>query len=260
MSEQAESHLLSETADGVLTITFNRPAKKNAFTLDMYDRWTAAMKAGAEDREVKAVLLRGAGGVFTAGNDLMDFMKSPPTGTDTPVFRLLETLVRYEKPIVAAVAGPAIGIGTTMLLHCDLVYTGESAKLKMPFVDLGLCPEAGSSLLLPAMMGHQRAAALLMLGESLTGARAVALGLANEVLPDGELDAYAAEKARILAAKAPTSVRLTKALMRKAQAATVESMMLEEGKHFIERLQSDEAREAFGAFFEKRPPDFSRFG
>ena len=250
--------ILHEQADGVCTITFNRPAKKNAFTLAMYVRIVELLAQAAEDDEVRVVLLRGEGGSFTAGNDLMDFMNNPPRDQDTPVFKLLLGLAAYEKPIVAAVSGPAIGIGTTMLLHCDLVYAAENTRFAMPFVNLGLCPEGGSSLLLPRMMGHARAAELLMLGDKFTASTAHEVGIVSRVLPDGELDAHAREQARVLAAKAPESLRLTKSLLKAETRQQLRAVLKTEGDHFLKRLTSAEAREAFTAFFEKRPPDFTK--
>ena len=241
----------------VATVRFNRPDKKNALTMAMYDAATAMLKAAGEDDGVNAVLIAGTDACFTAGNDIVDFMQNPPVTPDTPVSRFLAAVTTYEKPLVAAVEGAAVGVGTTMLLHCDLVVVARGAKLHLPFVNLGLVPEAASSLLLPKLAGHQRAAELLMLGEPFTAEDALGLGLANRVVADGQAYAQAMTLAQSLAATPPTALKLTKARMRSDPAATAAHMQAE-GKHFSAQLVSPEAREAFSAFIEKRPPDFSK--
>jgi enoyl-CoA hydratase/carnithine racemase len=195
--------------------------------------------------------------VFTGGNDLADFMMDPPTGPESPVFRFLQAAVTFPKPLIAAVEGPAIGIGTTILLHCDLAYASPDAKLKMPFVDLGLVPEAASSLLLPQLAGRVRAAEMLLFGEVIPADRAHEVGLVNDVVAAPV--AHALARAAVLAAKPPAAVRLTKALLGHATAEAVGDALAREGALFIERLGSPEAAEAFSAFFEKRAPDFSAF-
>jgi enoyl-CoA hydratase/carnithine racemase len=255
----SESDVLVETRGGVRTITFNRPSKKNAFTRAMYERIVELIDEAGADDSVRALLLRGAGGCFTAGNDLKDFMQEPPTGTDSAVFQLLLRLHAFQKPMVAAVQGPAIGLGTTMLLHCDLVFAGEGVLFQMPFVDLGLCPEGASTLLLPRMMGHQRASELLLLGERFGAQQAYDLGLVNHVCADDEVVTVAEQAAAKLAAKPPASIRLTKQLLREAISPRTQETLYREAGHFMQRLVSEEAREAFTAFFEKRKPDFSRF-
>ena len=242
---------------GVLHLVLARPAKKNAITRAMYAALTDALGAAASDAGVRAVVLSGAGGVFTAGNDLGDFLLDPPAGPDSPVFRFLRAASTFPKPLVAAVEGPAVGIGTTILLHCDLAYAAPDARFKMPFVDLGLVPEAASSLLLPRVAGPMRAAGWLLFGEAFSADDALAAGLVNEVVADPT--ARALERAHTLAAKPPQAVRLTKALLRRADADAVQETILVEGAHFTERLASPEAQEAFTAFFEKRAPDFSPF-
>ena len=242
---------------GVLHLALDRPAKKNAITRAMYAALADALGRAAGDPGVRAVVLSGRGGVFTAGNDLGDFLLDPPTGTDSPVFRFLRAASTFPKPLLAAVDGPAVGIGTTVLLHCDLAYAAPDARFKLPFVDLGLVPEAASSLLLPRAVGPMRAAGWLLFGEAFSAADALAAGLVNEVVADPT--ARALERARTLAAKPPEAVRLTKALLRRADATAVRETMAVEGEHFTERLVSPEAQEAFTAFFEKRAPDFSRF-
>ncbi len=251
-------HILTETHGAVLRIQINRPDKKNALTLAMYDAMTAALLAAEADPAVRVILFAGADTCFTAGNDLGDFLNNPPSGEDSPVFRFLKTLVATQKPVLAAVHGVAVGIGTTMLLHCDLVWAGPSARFQVPFVNLGLTPEAASSLILPQLMGHRRAAELLLLGETFDAETALAVGLVNGLRADSELDAYVLHKAQVLAAKPPTAVRFSKQLMKRWPADAVRQAMSAEGEIFIARLGSPEAREAMTAFFERRQPDFSR--
>lgn len=244
-------HITTTQAEGVLTLRMNRPDKRNALTLAMYTALADALTAAQTDDEVRAVLLTGAGGTFTAGNDLADFMQNPPTGTDSPVFAFLQAISTAAKPLVAAVEGHAVGVGTTMLLHCDLVYATPGARFKLPFVDLGLVPEAASTLLLPELMGHQAAARLLLLGETLNAPTAALYGLVSEVL-EGDIKAAALEKAQALAAKPPHVLRLTKRLMKQHQAEAVQAAMLTEGQHFIELLRSPETMQAIQAFFNQR--------
>lgn len=253
------NHILTDVQDGILRIQFNRPEKKNAITLAMYEAMTAALSQGEADPQVRVVMFTGSDDCYTAGNDLKDFLESPPTGHDSPVFRFLKTLIGAEKPVMAAVQGVAVGIGTTMLLHCDLVYASTTARFQLPFVNLGLTPEAASSLLLPQLVGHRRAAELLMLGEMFDAETAYRLGLVNAVYPPEALADAAWQVARRLAAKPPASVRLTKRLMKRTVLPAVQEAMDEEGKHFLARLRSEEAREAMQAILERRAPDFSRF-
>jgi len=251
-------HVHVTTAEHVTTIRLDRPDKKNAITLDMYAAMADALAAAAADPAVRAVVLAGAPDCFTAGNDLGDFVRAAQGGGDAArALGFLRNLAAFDKPLVAAVAGVAIGIGTTMLLHCDLVYAAPSARFKTPFVDLALVPEAGSSLLLPALVGARRAAQLLLLGEQLDAPTALAWGLVNAVVDDA--DAAAAAAARKLAACAPGALRATKALTRRASRDAVLEAMRVEGEAFTERLRSPEAMEAFQAFLARRAPDFSRF-
>lgn len=252
-------HVRIETAQGIMSIRFNRPEKKNALSQAMYAAAADAMMAAVEDNTVRALLIAGTDDCFTAGNDLQDFLNNPPQGESSPVARFLNALVRTQKPLVAAVEGVAVGIGTTMLLHCDLVYAGENARLQLPFVNLALVPEAGSSRLLPEMLGHRRAAELLMLGDMFDARRAVELGIVNATCPDGNAYAHAYERAQALAAKPPEALRLTKELMKRGQREMVRDQMQVESALFAERLASPEAREAMLAFMERRKPDFSRF-
>src|ERR1700690_2122258 len=253
------NQIITENRDGVLRIEINRPDKKNALTAAMYQAMADAIKAAEADPGVRVVLIHGKADVFTAGNDLQDFLDNPPRDDNRPVFQFLYGISEAQKPIVAAVAGAAVGIGTTMLLHCDLVYAAPNARLQLPFVNLGLVPEAASSLLLPALVGYQRAAELLLLGEPFTAQRAKEIGLVTEVVPESELFATAMAQARKLAAKPAASLRLTKRLMKQGQMAAVAQQINMESAHFGERLNSPEAKEAFSAFLEKRKPDFSRF-
>ena len=243
----------------VLTIAFNRPAKKNAITAAMYQTMADTLKAADADAGVRVVLFEGGSDIYTAGNDLEDFLKQPPSGSDSPVFQFLYNISHAKKPILAAVAGAAVGIGTTMLLHCDAVYAGENARFALPFASLGLCPEAASSLLLPALAGYQRAAEKLMFGEPFDASEAREMGLVNKIMPAAELAAFARARAHKLAALPAGAVRTTKQLMKGAHLKAVEAQMTDESAHFRKMLTSPEAKEAFAAFFERRKPDFSQF-
>ena len=253
-------HILVERQGAIQRIRMNRPEKKNALTTAMYTAFAEAIRAADGDAGVRVILIEGAGDAFTAGNDLQDFLAHAPQGGPRPVLDFLQVFSHAAKPIVAAVHGVAVGVGTTMLAHCDLVYAAEGARFSMPFVNLGLCPENASSFLLPSICGYQRAAELLMFGEPFDAAKAREVGLVNAVVPLAELGATAAAAAQKLAGKPPASLRLTKRLLRRAWLPEIEAALAEESKAFAERLSSPEAKEAFTAFFEKRAPDFSRFG
>ena len=255
----ASDHVVTRLEGKTLTVTLNRPDRKNALTLAMYDALTAALRGAAEDGEVRAVVIRGAGGCFTSGNDLQDFMRSPPKSHDTPVFHFLAALLDFPKPLIAAVEGPAVGIGTTMLLHCDLVFAAEGAAFQLPFGRLGLVPEGGSSYLLPLMVGHRNASELLLLGERFGAEDAARLGVVNAVWPAAELDERLAARVAAVVALPPEATRLSKALIKAPFRDTLARVMREEGEVFMGRLGSPENVEAFTAFAQKRAPDFSRF-
>ena len=248
-----------EINDGVFHIEITRPEKKNALTADMYRALAEALARAEPAPEVRVILISGAGGNFTAGNDLADFLDHPPMDEDAPVFRFLNAFANLQKPFVAAVDGVAVGVGTTILLHCDLVYAGASSRFALPFANLGLTPEAASSLLLPLRTGHARAAEMLMLGEVFSAQTALEAGIVNAVLPHGQVLAHALERCRKLITQPAASLRLTKQLMKRTQQALVRETMSTEAEIFRQRLVSPEAKEAFAAFFEKRKPDFSKF-
>ena len=258
MTTTASPDILVHTEAGVRTITLNRVDKKNSITQAMYSRMAEALTSAATDEAVRVVVLQGDATVFSAGNDIGDFLNAPPATQESPVFRFLRALAGFSKPIVAAVCGPAVGIGTTMLFHCDLVYAGDNAAFSMPFVNLGLCPEAASSLLVPQMLGYHRAAEALLLGEPFMAEAALEVGLVNRVVPPTECNTVAQAQARKLAAKPLSSLVETKRLMKKGQLAPVLERMAEEGASFGRMLREPAAREAFTAFMEKRLPDFSK--
>lgn len=244
--------------DRMLTIRLNRPEKKNALTFEMYTEITEALTKADGNPAVRVVLITGTPDCFTAGNDLADFAAAKP-GQASPAIRYLETLAAASKPVVAAVAGVALGIGTTMLLHCDLVYAAPSARFQLPFVNLGLCPEAGSSALLPALVGPHRAAELLLFGEPFGAEAARDLGIVNQVVADADLLPAATAKAQQLAQKPPAALRTTKMLLKCGQADLIKQAMSRENQQFAALLQGGEAKEAMAAFLERRKPDFSRF-
>lgn len=253
------SVVLEHLEGNVLTLRFNRPERKNALTLEMYELLSTALRNANENKEVKVVVLTGNGDAFTSGNDLNDFMMNPPKNIDSPVFRFLEALFDFSKPLIAAVNGVAVGIGTTMLLHCDLVYASQDAKFSVPFAKLGLVPEAGISYLLPLMVGQRKAAELLMLGDSFDANTAQSLGFVNQVASKEDLATLVATKAKALSLLPPQAIRQTKALLKKSFAPDLKQAMLSEGEVFISRLGSPETAEAISAFFTKRAPDFSKF-
>lgn len=260
MSASTDLILLS-AADGVLEIRFNRPDKKNALTIPMYTAIAAALEKADADTSIRVILLAGEGSAFSAGNDLQDFMQNPPDLDDKadagPVMRFMRALSGTRKVVVAAVQGPAVGVGATLLLHCDLVLAADNARLSFPFINLGLVPEFGSTLLLPQRIGHHLAAELTLLGEPLDAAGALRMGLVNRVVPPAELLETARGLARKLAAKAPEALLLTRQLL-KSGGSSLEQRIVEEAGHFARRLRTAEFHEAATAFFEKRAPDFSK--
>ena len=251
------------TINGVCTIEIARPEKKNALTVAMYQAMSEALVAAREDKAVRAVLITGQPGIFTSGNDIEDFMSRQPEqgsdGLNSPVFLFMRALLDCDKPVVAAVTGAAIGIGTTMLLHCDFVYVSDEARLAMPFTALGLVPEFASSLVVPQLMGHRRAAEKLLLGDPFTPEQAVDCGIASAVLPAGEVVNHARRVAERFNALPPGAVREAKQLMRSPVHEATLKAINTEGALFAKRLRSPEAMEAFQAFFQKRKPDFSKF-
>ena len=251
------SDIVTERTDGILRVELNRPAQKNAMTASMYTTLADTFTVAAKDEAVRVVLLQGAGDAFCAGNDIGDFLKNPPRTGESPQSALMSALIAFEKPIVVAVQGVAIGGGTTMLTHCDFVYAGESAKFKLPFIDLALVPEFGSSYSIPARIGHLRAAELFLLGEPFGPVRAAELGLVTRVVPDQQVFATAMEIAKKLAAKPGGALRASKRLLKQGFLDQVKAAVKLEGREFSERLRSGEAKEAFSAFLEKRPPNFT---
>ncbi|HEV7675067.1 MAG TPA: enoyl-CoA hydratase [Candidatus Angelobacter sp.] len=251
-------HIVVSVQDRILTLRLDRPEKKNALTRGMYLGMIEALKQAETDSNIRVVLITGTDACFTAGNDLMDFANAKP-GETSPAILYLQTLASAQKPVMAAVAGVAVGIGTTMLLHCDLVYAAPDARFQLPFVNLGLCPEAGSSALLPSLVGHRRAAELLYFGEPFDAEAARDLGIVNAVVDSNELISAAAAKARQLAEKPPSALRTTKALLKRGSAAIIAEAMAKETEQFAALLQGPEAREAMMAFMQRRKPDFSQF-
>ena len=252
--------VLTEINNRILTVRINRPDRKNALTHAMYTALGDAIEQADSDSDIRCVLFTGSNECFTAGNDLGEFASGLPGGfEETPVGRFLFLLANATKPVVAAVNGPAVGIGTTMLLHCDMVFAGNNARFQMPFASLGLCPEGGSSLLLPSWIGRVRAAELLMLGGAFSADDAYRLGLINRVCDSADTETAALEVCQQLASQPPAAIRATKKLLSGPTHAELKATMLAEGELFGERLKSPEAAEAFRAFMQKRKPDFSGF-
>jgi enoyl-CoA hydratase/carnithine racemase len=241
----------------VLVLELHRPGKRNALTLDMYRALVAMLEQAETDAHIRAVVIAGSETCFTSGNDIEDFLAGDRVDDQHPTLRFLDVLNRFPKPLLAAVSGHAVGIGTTMLLHCDLVFASPDAQFQLPFVNLGLCPEAGSSYLLPRLAGYQRAAEVFLLGEPFDAQKALLLGMVNAITDD--VLAATTRHAHRIAANPPAAVRLTKKLLRAGDAAQVERALAEDTGQFVKRLQSNEAQEAFTAFLEKRDPDFSNF-
>ena len=251
------SDILTERSGSILRIELNRPTKRNALTSSMYLTLADLFRTAATDEDVRAVLWHGAGDSFCAGNDLEDFLKNPPGPGESPQALLMNALVDFDKPVVAAVQGAAIGGGTTMLLHCDFVYAGESAKFQLPFIDLALVPEFGSSCILPAQIGHIRAAELVLLGAPFHATHAAALGLITRVVSDPDLLATATETARTLAAKPAGALQASKRLLKRPDRDQIKAAMSAENEAFSTLVRSEDAKEALTAFLEKRRPDFT---
>jgi enoyl-CoA hydratase/carnithine racemase len=255
---QTMSDINTERSGSILRVEFNRPEKKNAITSAMYTRLADIFNEAAEDEETRVVLWHGAGDAFSAGNDAGDFLKNPPGPGQSPQASLMDAFIRFEKPIVVAVQGAAVGGGTTMLTHCDFVYAGENARFQLPFINLALVPEFGSSYSIPARIGHLRAAELCLLGEPFGAARAAELGLVTRVVPDQHLFATAMETAQKLAAKPGDALRASKRLLKQGFISQVNAAIKLEMQEFSERVRSAEAKEALSAFLEKRPPNFAK--
>ena len=249
--------IVTERSDSVLRVQLNRPASKNAMTSAMYIVLANAFNAAAKDDQIRVVLWHGAGDSFCAGNDIGDFLKNPPGRGESPQALLMKALIDFDRPIVAGVQGAAIGGGTTMLTHCDFVFAGENAKFQMPFVNLALVPEFGSSCTIPARAGYLRAAELILTGQSFDAREAVELGVVTRVVPNQELLATATGTAQKLAQKPPAALRACKRLLRQSTREQLEQAVRLENEEFFERVRSAEAKEAFTAFLEKRRPDFT---
>jgi len=248
----ATGHVIRQRDGAVLRVGFDRPERRNAITVAMYSTLTDALAEAAEDSDIKVVLLHGRPEVFSAGNDIGDFLADPPAGKDTPTYRFLTALSTFPKPMIAAVNGAAIGIGATMLMHCELVCAAEDATFSLPFVKLGICPEAASTVLLPALAGYARAAELLLFGEPFDARKAEAVGLVNHVLPSAEVLEFAADRAQALARLPLSSLLQTKRLMRAPLAAQVAHAIEDESATFMRMLREPAAREAMAAFLQKR--------
>lgn len=252
------SEILAERTGNILRVTVNRPAKKNAMTSAMYIALANAFNEAAKDDDIHVVIWDAAGDSFSAGNDIEDFLKNPPGPGESPQARLGDALLNLDKPVIAAVKGIAIGGGTTLLTHCDFVYAGESSKFKLPFVDLGLVPEFGSSWSVPARSGYLRAAELFMLGQAFSAEVAAQVGLVTQVVPDAELSETVTQTAKKLAAKPIGALRATKKLLRESSRQQIDQAVKAELEEFSKRVRSAEVREVFTAFMEKRPPDFTK--
>jgi len=252
------NEILTETSGSILRVTVNRPEKKNAMTSAMYNALADVFNEAAKDDDIHVVIWDAAGDSFSAGNDVEDFLKNPPGPGESPQTRLGKALLNIDKPVIAAVKGAAIGGGTTLLTHCDFVYAGESSKFKLPFVDLGLVPEFGSSWSLPARSGYIRAAELFMLGQPFGAEVAAEVGLVTRVVPDAELSATVSQTAEKLAAKPSGALRASKKLLRQSSRQQIDQAIKAEQEEFASRVRSAEVKEVFTAFLEKRPPNFTK--
>lgn len=254
-------HVTTELRDRVLILRLNRADKKNALTQAMYTALAEALTQADANPEIRCILLTGTDDCFCSGNDIADFlqMKTISPSDDVPVLRFMKTLAHVSKPVVAALNGPAIGVGTTVLLHVDLAYAGEKTRFQLPFVNIGICPEYASTYLLPRAIGHVKAAELTLLGDAFTAAEARDYQLINAVLSDAEVFEHAFQKAKLLAEKPPAALRTTKELLKRWRRNQIDEIITAEAVHFMAMLQDAEAKEALSAFLEKRKPDFSRF-
>ena len=250
--------IITEHSGSVLRVELNRPTKRNAMTSGMYVKLADVFNDAAKDERTRVVLWHGAGDSFCAGNDVEDFLKNPPGPGESPQARLMNALLDFDKPLIAAVQGAAIGGGTTMLTHCDFVYAGESAKFQMPFVNLAVVPEFGSSFSVPARIGHLRAAELILLGLPFDAQRASNLGLVTQVVPDQNLLAIATETARQLAVKPAGALQASKRLMKRPFREQIKAAMAAENEVFSSQVRSEDAKEALTAFLEKRRPRFNK--
>jgi enoyl-CoA hydratase/carnithine racemase len=250
--------IVTEHSESILRVVLNRPTKKNAMTSGMYLALAEVFKDAGKDERIRVVLWHGAGNSFCAGNDVEDFLKNPPGPGDSPQARLMNALIDFDKPLIAAVHGAAIGGGTTMLTHCDFVYAGESAKFQMPFINLAIVPEFGSSCTVPGRIGHIRAAELSLLGLPFDAKRAADLGFVTQIVPDQNLLATATETARRLAAKPAGALQASKRLMKRPFREQIKAAMKAENEEFSTQIRSEDAKEALTAFLEKRPPDFTK--
>jgi len=252
-------HILQHIEIGILKLQLNRPEKKNALTHDMYVTLANALKSANSNRSIRAIYLTGTQDIFTAGNDISDFASNPPKDTSSPVIQFLLSLAELTKPLIVAANGPAVGVGTTLMLHSDFVILGEATYLQMPFVSLGLCPEAASSYLLPLHVGYPKTAEWLLLGNRFSAQEAKEARLINEILPTDQYQARALEIATQISELPANAVAASRALIKSHQQAAVTQTIKDECKVFYERLNSPEAKEAFTAFFQKRKPDFKQF-
>lgn len=259
MADSASAPIVVSRADGILTLRINRADKKNSLTQAMYLALAEALKAGASDPAVRVAVIAGQPDCFSAGNDIPDFLKRPDGGDDMPVFQFMRALAGFPKPVIAAVNGVAIGVGVTLLLHCDLIYAGQSARFQLPFVGIGIVPEYASTYLLPRIMGQARAMEMVLFGEPFSAAHARDCGLVNEVLPDAEVEARALARAARLAGQPPKALRTAKQLMKRWTDGTIREAIPLEASHFVPMLSQPEATEALTAFMQKRKPDFSGF-
>jgi enoyl-CoA hydratase/carnithine racemase len=249
--------IITERSEGILRVELNRPKKRNAMTSSMYVTLADVFNDASKDERIRVVLWHGAGDSFCAGNDIEDFLKNPPGPGDSPQARLMNALLNFDKPLIAAVHGAAIGGGTTMLTHCDFVYAGESAKFQMPFINLAVVPEFGSSCSVPARVGHIRAAELILLGLPFDAKRAADLGFVTQVVPDQNLMATASETARKLVAKPAGALQASKRLMKRSFRDQIKAAMKAENEEFSTQVRSQDAKEALTAFLEKRSPHFT---